>query len=164
MFWDVHASDTRIVALEKRTNSGDLVHVFTTTDPPTHSNSFSLNHSAALRVILHDQHVVVSAKGNNTPVSVYAVQGQVISPHGSCGHRKPEQMACPYLCVADSVKSLLIADYYNQRLQVMDKEGRFSVLEGVNVERPLDVAIIGNDLFVLYGLKSGTSVQRYNIH
>ena len=147
-FRDVHTSGTHIVALED-TSLGDLVQVFSSTDPPTHSHSFSLNHADAFSVMAHSQHIYVSAWYNNTSVSVYNLQGQMISKYGSLGKTDAGQMDFPYLCGVDSADSLLIADFDNKRLQLMDKRGEFRVVEGMGDKHVSDAVIVDGDMFVL---------------
>ena len=75
---DVHASGKHIVALEQGSGPGDLVHVFSTIDPPTHSHSFCVNHTQGLCLMVHNGYVYVSSwSRNNTSVSVYTVEGQM---------------------------------------------------------------------------------------
>ena len=163
VFWDVHASGTYTVALQKRPDPGDLIHVFTNEDPPTHSLSFCVNHTDVLRVMVHNQCVYVSACNHNTSVSVYTVKGQMISQYGSFGHGKSGQMDYPILCAVGCDESLLIADCDNKRLQLMNKKGKFSVVKGVDVKWNWDVVIVGSNLFLLCGYFSDSKIHRYEL-
>ena len=163
VFRSVHASGTHIVALEKRNKPGDLVHVFSTTDPPTLSHSFCVNHTNAVSLMVHNQHVYVSASYGNTSVSVYTIQGELVSYYGKKGRTEPGHMDTPKLCGVDSDETLLIADCYNNRLQLMDTKGGFCVMDGVDVGYPFDALIVGGDLFVLGYKNSNCSIQAYKL-
>ena len=160
-FWDVHASGTHIVALEKGTYPGDMVHVYITADPPTHLYSFCVDQRDPLRVMVQDEKVYISARYGRTSVSVYSLEGEIISQYGCFGKGKGED--CLYLCAVDSEESLLIADYNNKCMKLMDREGEFSVLKGVGVYCPCDAVIAGKNLFVLYKSLKGTKIQRYEL-
>ena len=71
-------------------------------------------------------------------------------------------MVYPLLCAVDGGESLLIADSYNHRLQLMDRRGGFSLVGGLDVKDPWDVVIVGKDLFVLHGLPAD-NIQRYKL-
>ena len=167
-FLDVHASGTHIVALEKKSGTGNLVHVFSTTYPPTNLYSFSVTKTDALCVLVHDQCVYVSARKDSTSVSVYTVEGQIISQNNYYGVSKPLKTPSLHLCAVDFEGSLLIADHNSKQLQIMDREGQFSVVKGVGVQWLSDVddvAIVGKDLFVLlHRSYPGSKIQRYELY
>ena len=77
---------------------------------------------------------------------------------------KEKQERCTPLCAVDCEENLLIADFSNNRLQLMYKRGGFRVLAGVGVEKPRDVVTVDGDWFVLYGESySVRYIQRYKI-
>ena len=163
-FRDVHASGTDIVALEQRRHPGDLVHVFSTTDPSTYSHSFCVNHSNVFSVMVHKKCLYVSAWGYNISVSVYMLEGQMISQYGSIRNGKPGLMYSPCLCAMDDNESLLIAAHINNELQIMNRLGAFSVVNLIGVKWPIDVVIANSDLFVLYGLLGVSKIQKYKLY
>ena len=157
-FKDVHASGTDIIALEKNSDSGDLVHVFNTTDPPTHTHSFCVNHSNAESVMLHNQLVYLSTWG--ATVSVYTMEGEMISQYGQVGPKKRGEMTFPILCAGDTEGSLMVADCHHHRLQILKASGEFHVVEGIDLEFPMDVVIVGGDMYVLHNFNS---IQIYKL-
>ena len=62
-------------------------------------------------------------------IAVYSLTGQLLQTHGSYGSGDAGQFKYPYTCGDDDDGSVLIADYNNDRLQVMSEQGEFSVLQ-----------------------------------
>ena len=60
---------------------------------------------------------------------------------------------CPYLCMVDGDEGMLIADCNNERLQVRERSGQWSVLDlQPPVIRPNGAVVIDNRLYVSAGV------------
>ena len=82
-------------------------------------------------------------------IAVYSLTGQLLQTHGSYGSGDAGQFKYPYTCGDDDDGSMLIADYNNDRLQVMSKQGEFSVLQlQPPVSRPRGAVLFNNNLYV----------------
>ena len=159
---DVHASGTHIVALKRSHNKGDLVHVFSTTDPPAHSHSFHVNHSHALRVMIHNRRVYVSVRDKGTFVYVYTVEGQTISQYQDC--RIEEVSLHPYLCAVDGDGRLVIAEYQQDSFLLTNRRTYFIALKDVDACGARDIVIVGKDLYVLYYLSPpDVRIRKYEL-
>ena len=159
-FKDVHSSESHIVALEL-SEPYHTVHIFQASNPPTHSHSFSLNHSDALRVLAQGDHVYVSAWDTNTSVCQYTLQGELVKKWGREG-QVPGEFEYPLITSIDTEGCLLVVDCNNHRLQAVSPNGEISVVKGVvDLEYPLDVVIVGETMFVLHD--AGEIIQTYRI-
>ena len=67
-----------------------------------------------------------------------------MSSHGSCG-RGRDELRGPRLCGADADDSLLIADQWNNRIQVLSHDGSWHslMIDGIKWHR---YAVIDNDV------------------
>lgn len=131
VFWDVHINDSVIAALEKgRDGRNDLVHVFDNADPPKGHRVFGLENNYSWRVMVVGQHIYVSFSKPLTAsyISKYNLEGIKVGQFGKLGSHKGGEMRGPVLSGYDEHQSLLITDYYNQQLQVLDTQGHWSVL------------------------------------
>ena len=69
--------------------------------------------------------------------------------HGAYGSGDAGQFSWPYVCYADDDGNVLIADCYNERLQVMNKQGEFSVLRlQPYVSQPRSAVLFKGHLYV----------------
>ena len=82
-------------------------------------------------------------------VFVLSQSGEVLQTHGKPGTGSAGELFGPELCAVDSEESFLVADLGNDRLQVCEDSGQWSVLDlQPPVDRPLRAAVIDNKLYV----------------
>ena len=82
-------------------------------------------------------------------IAVYSLTGRLLRIHGSRGLRDAGQFTSPSIRCDDDDGSVLIADCVNGRLQVMTKQGKFSVLQlKPPVSRPGGAVLFNNNLYV----------------
>ena len=83
-------------------------------------------------------------------VFVLSQSGEVLQTHGKPGSGLAGELNEPELCAVDSEESMLVADRDNDRLQVCDVSGQWSVLDlQPPVKRPVRAAVIDNKLYVV---------------
>ena len=160
-FMDVHKSETNMVAVEHSAVS-HTVHVFQGDDPPTHSHSFSLNHSFAVTALTHKDHVYVSACLSSTSVCKYTLAGDLVSKWGKRSEgQAPGELAFPLVCTVDNEGSICIVDAINHSLQMISNSGEFSVLVSRDkLERPSDVVFVGEKMLLL---QKDESIETFEI-
>ena len=82
-------------------------------------------------------------------IKVYSLNGMLLHTHGTRGSDDAGQLHCPYIGDDDDDGSVLIADWGNDRLQVMSEQGEFSVLQlQPPVSRPRSAVLFNNQLYV----------------
>ena len=82
-------------------------------------------------------------------IKVYSLSGELLQIHGTFGSGDAGQFHNPAICDDDDDSSVLIADFYNARLQVMSEKGEFSVLQlQPPVSLPCSAALFNNQLYV----------------
>ena len=82
-------------------------------------------------------------------VFVLSQSGEVLQTHGKPGSGQAGELNNPRLCAVDSEESMLVADCDNDRLQVCDVSGQWSLLDlQPPVKRPTCAAVIDNKLYV----------------
>ena len=85
----------------------------------------------------------------NAIIKVYSLNGELLQTYGAQGRGDACQLYCPFISDDDDDGSVLIADYGNNRLQVMSKQGQFSVLQlQPPVSRPRSAVLFKNHLYV----------------
>ena len=83
-------------------------------------------------------------------ISVYSLTGQLLQAHGSRESDDAGKFCCPYICGDDIDGSVLIADWGNDRLQMMSEQGGFSVLQlQPPVSQPRSAVLFNNNLYVV---------------
>ena len=93
---------------------------------------------------------------------VYSLSGELLQTYGARGSRDAGQFDHPYICADDDDGSVLIADWNNDRLQVMSEQGEFSVLQlQPPVSRPLGAVLFNNQLYVVSNPGFGNSIYKY---
>ena len=86
---------------------------------------------------------------DDAKVFVLSQSGEVLQTHGKPGSGPAGELYGPELCAVDSEESMLVADFYHDRLQVCDVSGQWSVLDlQPPVKRPSRAAVIDNKLYV----------------
>ena len=82
-------------------------------------------------------------------IKVYSLSGEWLQTYGTHGSGAAGQFNCPYISDDDGDGSVLIADYGNDRLQVMSEQGEFSVLQlQPPVLDPRSAVLFNNHLYV----------------
>ena len=82
-------------------------------------------------------------------VFVLSQAGEVLQTHGKSGSGPAGELSAPRLCAVDSEESMLVADCVNDRLQVCDVSGQWSVLDlHPPAMTPVRAAVIDNKLYV----------------
>jgi hypothetical protein len=146
-----------IAALEVNTGGTALVHLYNTAPDHQLHKKITLENNTSYRIHLCHNYLYVTIfsfvdKIDN--ISKCSYDGEKICQFGKPGNR-PGEVDRPKICLSDNKQCLLIADYCNHRLQVLD-DGRdtWSVinLPGFTVEMyPLDVLFnTESDMVVLY--------------
>ena len=73
----------------------------------------------------------------------------MLQTYGTPGRSDVGQLDCPFISGDDDDGSVLIADWGNNRLQVMSEQGEFSVLQlQPPVSRPRSAVLFNNNLYV----------------
>ena len=92
-------------------------------------------------------------------VKVYSLSGELLQTYGTTGRGDAGQLTYPY--ISDNDGCVLIADHYNDRLQVMSEQGEFSVLQlQPPVSRPRCAVLFGNQLYVTS--EDGNAIYKYS--
>ena len=82
-------------------------------------------------------------------IKVYSLSGELLQTCGTRGRGDAGQLYWPFVSDDDDDGSVLIADYGNDRLQVMSEQGEFSVLQlQPPVSRPCGAVLFKNNLYV----------------
>ena len=92
---------------------------------------------------------IFACSDDDAKVFMLSQSGEVLQTHGKPGSDQAGELRLPYLCAVDHEESMLVVDYYNDRLQVCDVTGQWSVLHlQPRVKKPLRAAVIDNKLYV----------------
>ena len=82
-------------------------------------------------------------------IKVYSLSGELLQTYGTHGRGDAGQLNLPYISDDDDDGSVLIADQFNDRLQVMSEQGEFSVLQlQPPVSCPRSAVQLNNQLYV----------------
>lgn len=82
---------------------------------------------------------------------MYSVSGELLQTYSTDGDSEAG-LAEPFICDDDDDGSVLIADRFNSRLQVMTKQGEFSVVDlQPRVSKPRAAVLFNNYLYVISG-------------
>ena len=82
-------------------------------------------------------------------IKVYSLSGELLQTYGTRGRGGAGQLRRPYISDDDDDGSVLIADKFNNRLQVMSEQGEFSVLQlQPPISRPCSAVLFNNQLYV----------------
>ena len=94
-------------------------------------------------------------------IKVYSLSGELLQTYGTRGHDDAGQLACPYISDDYDDGSVLIANWSNNRLQVMSEQGEFSVLQlQPPVSCPRSAVQLNNQLYVTSG--TGNIICKYS--
>ena len=92
---------------------------------------------------------IFACSDDDAKVLVLSQSGEVLQAHGKPGSGPAGELDWPDLCAVDIEESMLVADYRNDRLQVCDRNGQWSVLDlQPPVKNPVRAAVIDNKLYV----------------
>jgi peptidylamidoglycolate lyase len=108
--------------------------------------------------ILSDGSFVVSDGYLNSRVVKFSPDGKMVAAWGTKGSR-PLQFNVPHSVAVDDRDRIYVADRENDRIQVLDAEGRF-LAEWTDVDRPITVRVSGGSLFVLSNLDADRGIVR----
>ena len=94
-----------------------------------------------------------ACSSNDAKVFVLSQSGEVLQTHGKRGSGPAGVLNGPDLTLAvDSEESMLVVDHGNDRLQVCDASGQWSVFDlEPRISRPTCAAVIDNKLYVCSG-------------
>ena len=85
----------------------------------------------------------------NDIIKVYSLSGELLQTHGTPGRDDGGQLSGSYISNDDDDGSVLIADWGNDRLQVMSEQGEFSVLQlQPPVSEPRSAVLFNNQLYI----------------
>ena len=107
---------------------------------------------------LSDGSFVVSDGYLNSRVVKFSPHGNMVAAWGTKGSR-PLQFNVPHSVAVDDRDRVYVADRENDRIQVLDAEGRF-LAEWTDVDRPITVRVSGGSLFVLSNLDADRGIVR----
>ena len=92
---------------------------------------------------------VFACSSYDDQVLVLSQSGEMLQTHGEPGSDQAGELYWPYLCAVDSEESMLVADHYNDHLQVCDVSGQWSYLDlKPQVSYPSSAAVIDNKLYL----------------
>lgn len=162
-FIDVHINNDLIAALEKVSNGKDRVHILDNVDPPGNLRMFTLENNLSQTVLVvrdHRVYVSFNLTAKVSYISEYTITGSRLHLHGQYGHSRCEEFDCPLLCGLDSKQSLLVADTFNNRLQVVSQSNAWEEmhLQGMNTF-PTDVVFTKDNQVVM--LFSNMTVKKF---
>ena len=103
-----------------------LRHTGPVNKPWERVHRFSVMRGDITLSVQNDQIVVCSAAKNR--IEVYSMSGKLQRSYGKKGGSSPGHLDDPIVCNDDDDGNLLVADYYNNRLQVMSQQGEFSIV------------------------------------
>ena len=97
---------------------------------------------------VQNNNMLVCSAGDNR-IAVYSMSGEFENSYGTKGQGIDDRLDGPIICNDDDSGSVLIADRYNNRLQVMSQQGEFSIaVLKPSMECPVGAALFGSNLFV----------------
>ena len=95
-------------------------------------------------------------------IKVYSLSGELLQTHGARGRAESGQLCGPHISDDDDDGSVLIADYGNDRLQVMSEQGEFSVLQlQPPVSHTRSAVLLNNHMFVTSAVNKKT-IYKYS--
>ena len=83
-------------------------------------------------------------------MKVYSLSGELLQTYGARGGGDAAKLNGPFIGDDDDDGSVLIADYGNDRLQVMSEQGEFSVLQlQPPISQPCSAMLFNKQLYVI---------------
>ena len=107
---------------------------------------------------LSDGSFVVSDGYLNSRVVKFSADGKLVAAWGTKGSR-PLQFNVPHSVAVDDRDRIYVADRENDRIQVLDADGRF-LAAWTDVVRPITARYAGDSLFVLSNLDAERGIVR----
>ena len=104
--------------------------------------------SQMITISLHDN-MIYACLRETANLLAYSLSGKPMGSWGSRGNREAGEFSAPFLCITGTGATVLIADYYNHRLQVLNANRQWSVVSlQPPVERPSSALLHGGRLYV----------------
>ena len=92
-------------------------------------HSFSVDLGGWMTLSVKNNQIKCCSTHDNK-IAVYSLSSELLQTYGTSGRNGGAgQLNFPFICADDDDGSVLIADRYNDRLQVMSEQGEFSVLQ-----------------------------------
>ena len=93
---------------------------------------------------------VTCGSQHENEVAVYHMNGTLIRKRGQFGSKKVGQFSGLYVSDGDDAGNVLIADRWNNELQVMSSRGKFRIVSlEPRVEQPRAAVLFNDDLYVM---------------
>lgn len=169
---DVHADGNTVVALETITlDLHGKVHILNKDKSLNVEKSFLLEKNPAQSIMIVSGNIYVSftaeEKRYNDFICKYDRNGNKLAQYGKHGSGGPGELYGPVICASDPEGSLLIADVFNKRLQMLDFNGQWSVMMNLytDIKAVLDAVFDGQQhMYVLYcDAQSQRKIFKYQI-
>ena len=87
---------------------------------------FQMNRWTVTLCVRDDRLICSSGSWLGDMIQVYTLKGRFLQTYGTRGSGEAGQFRRPYICDAVDAGSVLIADCYNGKLQVLSEQGEFS--------------------------------------
>ena len=101
------------------------------------------------RLWVNDSNIFAS-RWNNQTIYIYSHDGSFKGQHGEHGEGgEAGRLRLPLMCHGDDDGDVLIADWGNRRLQVLHRDGRFSVVKRNATSGPESAVCIPGRLYIL---------------
>ena len=149
-FCDVCVDKTTAVALEFKQGK---IYVLDFSTKPVQKSSFRTPLTLAnmykeeSKLVLCDGVIFLSIY-NDEPILQYDLKGNLIGQFGQWGKGAAGNMGSPRVCSVDNRGNLLVADFANNRLQVMHPGEKWSVLL-THVKHPKDAVVMDNGMLYI---------------
>ena len=135
---DYSTNQTRVFQLNETASAG--WHQLRSID-----HDFSTKNNNFLTLSISNNHLKFCSF-EDSAIKVYSLSGELLQTHGTRGCDDNGQLEYPFIRDDDDDGSVLIAD--NGRLQVMSKQGEFSVLQlQPPVSRPSSAVLFNDHVF-----------------
>ena len=127
-----------------------MVYVYEFTNQWKQCNSFAIesNIDSWITLGFSNGSLYVCPNGDNK-VCIYSLTGQRQGSTGSEGSGEAGLVDLPCIATSDSDGVVLVADYYNGRLQVLNTRRQWSLVQlEPDVSRPYGALVVGDKLYV----------------
>ena len=117
---------------------------------------------STLTLSISNNQLKYCSTGDNS-IKVYSLSGELLQTYGTSGRDDASQLYCPYISDDDDDGSVLIADQYNDRLQVMSEQGEFSVLQlQPPAKWPRSAVLFNNQLYISSNSLGDKRIYKYS--
>ena len=126
------------------------IHVYEHTGEWKQCHSFSVNAEKynEITLCISNNLLYVCLSGDNR-IDIFSLDGHLRSSTDSNGDGGPRQLSCPFICATDDAGAALIADYSNNRLQLLSANGQWSIVQlQLPVEDPWGACLVNDTLYV----------------